>query len=108
AVHGALLTALQLLSHRPRLIVFASTIRLSVLGNFSLPSLPQDRAHYAKNGIALPLPEHCTTWDKVCEWKNLPDEEFMEQYGNKKMELYRVPTEAQVAQLDINMKLHQM
>ncbi|KIK53669.1 hypothetical protein GYMLUDRAFT_250257 [Collybiopsis luxurians FD-317 M1] len=67
----------------------------------SLPCLPMDvpidyfspdyfnnflsaklHAHYAANGVALPLEQHCQVQGEVESWKNMKEEEFMEAYGN--------------------------
>ena len=62
------------------------------------------RLNYKKdfNGprIALPSVEHCQTWDDCSQWKNLPDDEFMEIYGNKVLAIYWVPTEEEVDQYE--------
>jgi len=62
----------------------------------------RERANYVKNGIivALPLEEHCNTWEKCVVWKNLPEEEFMEKFGNAVLERYHIPTEEELAQLE--------
>lgn len=58
-----------------------------------------ERAKYMANGIALPKEEHTQTWDEVNKWKNMKDKEFMTAYGNAKLELYRLPTKAELDQL---------
>jgi len=63
----------------------------------------RERANYVKNGIivALPLEEHCNTWEKCVVWKNLPEEEFMEKFGNAVLKRYHIPTEEELAQLEV-------
>jgi hypothetical protein len=59
------------------------------------------RVEYTAGGInvGLPLEMYCDTLAKCVEWKNLPEEEFMEKYGNEVLAQYRMPTEAEINQL---------
>ncbi|KIM38756.1 hypothetical protein M413DRAFT_75795, partial [Hebeloma cylindrosporum] len=61
----------------------------------------QERVEYTMGGIkvALPFEEHCDTLAKCTAWKNLPEAEFMERYGNDVLAQYQMPTEAEKAQL---------
>jgi hypothetical protein len=52
---------------------------------------------YAKNGVALPLEEHC---EDVTEWKNLSEDDFMDLYSNDVLKQYNIPTAEEIAQLD--------
>ena len=38
---------------------------------------------YVNAPIALPLPEHCSSLDPPPDWKNMPEDEFMEKYGKE-------------------------
>ncbi|KAF9063628.1 hypothetical protein BDP27DRAFT_1426711 [Rhodocollybia butyracea] len=60
----------------------------------------RERATYMQNGIALPKPEFCNTSAEISAWKNLPEDEFMDKYGNAKLALYNIPTRAELEQLD--------
>jgi len=53
-----------------------------------------EHAEYMARGIevALPLPEHCQTWDQCREWKRLGKAEFMQKYGNAVLAQYEMPT----------------
>jgi hypothetical protein len=55
------------------------------------------RYQYKDNGIALPLPQH---WDKIDEWKVMKTAQFMQQYGNEVLSLYKLPTEAEVRAME--------
>jgi hypothetical protein len=59
-----------------------------------------ERADFMTGGIkvALPLAEHCDTWEKCREWKNLPEEQFMEKYGNVVLAQYEMPTDEEIEQ----------
>lgn len=59
-----------------------------------------ERAVYMENGIALPKAEFCDGWAKINEWKNLDEEEFMNRYGDAKLALYNIPTQAELDQLE--------
>ena len=56
---------------------------------------------YTAGGISvgLPLEKYCNTLAKCAEWKNLPEEEFMEKYGDDVLAQYHMPTEAEIDQL---------
>ncbi|KAJ7810196.1 hypothetical protein B0H13DRAFT_1667623, partial [Mycena leptocephala] len=58
-----------------------------------------DRASYMDNGIALPLEEHCQTWEAIQQWRSLSTADFMARYGNAKLALYNIPTEDELAML---------
>lgn len=60
----------------------------------------RQRKIYMGNGIALPLPEFCQSWEAVQTWKSLGKAEFMERYGNAKLALYMLPTAAELARLE--------
>jgi len=62
----------------------------------------RERAEYTKDGawVALPLEEHCQTWEHCAKWKNLSDHQFMEQYGKEVLTLYTLPTEEELARLE--------
>ncbi|KAJ7440105.1 hypothetical protein B0H11DRAFT_2253266 [Mycena galericulata] len=60
----------------------------------------RQRATYMNNGIALPLLEHCGTWEDIKKWKGLDDATFMRDYGKDKRALYEIPTEAELARLE--------
>lgn len=61
-----------------------------------------ERADYTKDGvyIALPLAQHCQTWEQCLAWKDLSDEVFMEKYGNAVLEQYHLPTDEEIARLE--------
>ena len=61
----------------------------------------RERLDYIEHGIriGLPLVEHCQTWEQCSLWKNLPEEEFMETYGNAVLALYKMPTKEEVEHL---------
>ena len=52
------------------------------------------------NGIALPKHEHCQDSASIVKQKNLPLKEFMARYGNDKLALYNIPTDAELEQLN--------
>jgi len=56
---------------------------------------------YIEHGIriGLPLVGHCQTWEQCSLWKNLPEEEFMERYGNAVLEQYKMPSKEEIEQL---------
>lgn len=62
----------------------------------------RERAEIVKDGytIALPLAEHCNTWLKISQWKNLSDDDFMTRYGNNVLAQYSMPTEAEMSRLE--------
>jgi len=57
-----------------------------------------ERAEYMAHGIkvALPLAEHCQTWDQCHKWKHLGKAEFMQKYGNAMLAQYEMPTEEDI------------
>lgn len=61
----------------------------------------RQRANIIKNGIviALPLQKHCETWEQCAKWKNLPEDQFMEKFGNEVLKLYKMPTAEELEQL---------
>jgi hypothetical protein len=62
----------------------------------------RERLDYLAGGgicIALPPEESCQTWEGCSEWKNLPETEFMERYGNVVLKEYNIPTEEEVDQI---------
>ncbi|KAJ4492140.1 hypothetical protein C8J55DRAFT_420047, partial [Lentinula edodes] len=59
----------------------------------------KERAHYAHNGVALPLEEHCIN-TRIDLWKNLPEDEFMQVYGNAVLAQYKIPSQEELDQLD--------
>ena len=61
----------------------------------------RERVEYTAGGIivGLPLEKYCDTLAKCAEWKNLPEKEFMEKYGNDVLAQYHMPTEAEITQL---------
>ena len=62
----------------------------------------RERVEYTAGGISvgLPLEKHCDTLAKCAKWKNLPEKEFMEKYGNDVLAQYHMPTDAEIAQLE--------
>ena len=56
---------------------------------------------YVEHGICigLPLVEHCQTWEQCSLWKNLPEEKFMERYGNAVLKQYKMPIKEEIEQL---------
>ena len=60
-----------------------------------------ERVEYTAGGISvgLPLEKYCDTLAKCAEWKNLPEEEFMEKYGDNVLAQYHMPTKAEIDQL---------
>jgi hypothetical protein len=65
-----------------------------------------ERAEYMARGIkvALPLAEHCQTWDQCREWKRLGKAEFMQKYGNAVLAQYEMPTEEDIEQYQLLQK----
>jgi hypothetical protein len=61
----------------------------------------RERVEYTAGGIniGLPLEMYCDSLGKCADWKNLPEEEFMEKYGKDVLAQYHMPTEAEKAQL---------
>jgi hypothetical protein len=59
----------------------------------------RERASYMDNGVAFPIAQHCQTWEDIMKWKGLETEDFMAQYGEAKLALYRLPTTAELARL---------
>ena len=57
-----------------------------------------ERASYMDNGVALPCADLCKKWEDIEKWRALKAEEFMAQYGQKKLELYNLPTPEEVSQ----------
>ena len=51
--------------------------------------------------VAMPLEDICRDWKQVSEWKNLSEKRFMELYGNSVLELYNMPTDEEIEQLDM-------
>lgn len=49
----------------------------------------------------MPLEDICRDWKQVSEWKNLSEKHFMELYGNSVLELYNMPTDEEIEQLDM-------
>lgn len=49
----------------------------------------------------MPLEDICRDWKQVSEWKNLSEKRFMELYGNSVLELYNMPTDEEIEQLDM-------
>ena len=45
----------------------------------------------------MPLPMYCTDFNA---WKNLPEKEFMEKYGNAVLKQYNIPTKEELEQLE--------
>ncbi|KAJ7759717.1 hypothetical protein DFH07DRAFT_918855 [Mycena maculata] len=60
----------------------------------------RQRKTYMDNGVALPTADHCTKWEDIEKWKGLDREKFMTEYGNAKLALYKLPTEAELARLE--------
>ena len=62
-----------------------------------------ERTEYLQQGgrirIALPEEEFCDTLENCLAWKNLPENEFMEQYGNAVLAYYNIPTPEEIEQL---------
>ena len=52
------------------------------------------RALYVDAPIALPLREYCGI--PAPDWKNMPDDNFMEKYGNEVRAQYNLPTEEEL------------
>jgi hypothetical protein len=70
-------------------------------GYWNMVLTVRERLDYIEHGIhiGLPLEEHCRTWEQCDLWKNLPEEEFMERYGNAVLGLYKMPTKEEIEQL---------
>lgn len=62
----------------------------------------RQKAKYIDRGlyVALPLEEHCETWEACEKWKNLSKKQFMKDYGDDVLKLYRIPTEKELKQLE--------
>lgn len=65
----------------------------------------RERIEYLQQGgriqIALPAEEFCDTWEKCIGWKNLPEDEFMEKYGDEVLAQYKIPTEEEIVQVQL-------
>lgn len=63
----------------------------------------RERLDFIRDGIsvAMPLEDICRDWKQVSEWKNLSEKRFMELYGNSVLELYNMPTDEEIEQLDM-------
>jgi len=65
----------------------------------------RERIEYVQQGgriqIALPAEEFCDTWEKCIEWKILPEDEFMKKYGDEVLAAYKIPTEEEIAQVQL-------
>jgi hypothetical protein len=61
----------------------------------------QFRELYVDAPIALPLAEFCTS-SGVPDWKTMPEDEFMERYGNAVRAKYNLPTEEELNLLHDN------
>ena len=62
----------------------------------------RERIEYLQQGqirIALPDKEHCDSWEGCTAWKNLPEDEFMDQYGNEVLAQYNIPTAEEIEQM---------
>ena len=61
-------------------------------------------ALYIDAPIALPLVEHCGLLTEMGasppDWKNMPEAEFMEKYGNAVQAQYNLPTEEELTALN--------
>lgn len=66
----------------------------------------QERVDCWKNGVALPKAEYCQSWEDVQGWIDLPEEEFMEQYGKDVLALYTFPTPDQLERLEQQQRYH--
>jgi hypothetical protein len=62
----------------------------------------RDRLQYLNGGIciALPAAQHCDTWEKCAEWKNLPPRDFFNIYSEEVLKDYNLPTEEEVEQFE--------
>ena len=62
----------------------------------------RDKLQYLSGGIriALPAVQHCDTWEKCAEWKNLPRNEFFDKYIEEVLKDYNIPTEEEVEQFE--------
>lgn len=63
----------------------------------------RERLNYMGQGpvsVALPLEEHCQTWEDCARWKNLSEDEFMASYGNAVLAQYNLPTEEERQQME--------
>lgn len=63
----------------------------------------REHLDFIRDGIsvAMPLEDICRDWKQVSEWKNLSEKRFMELYGNSVLELYNMPTDEEIEQLDM-------
>ena len=61
-----------------------------------------DQLQYLSGGIriALPAGQHCDTWEKCTEWKNLPRRDFFDKYSEEVLKDYNIPTEEEVEQFE--------
>ncbi|KAJ7056336.1 hypothetical protein C8F01DRAFT_1257602 [Mycena amicta] len=55
----------------------------------------EERALYANNGVAFPLPEHCNV-NEMPKWKSMPAKEFMKVYGEEVLKLYNRPSQEEL------------
>jgi hypothetical protein len=60
----------------------------------------RQRKIYMGNGIALPTAQFCQTLEDIEKWKSLGKADFMAQYGNTKLALYKLPTAAELVRLE--------
>lgn len=60
----------------------------------------RERADYANNGVAMPIPEICAQTHRIGEWKNVTEDIFMQKFGNDTLKLYNLPTQAEMDQVE--------
>ncbi|KAF7311212.1 hypothetical protein MKEN_01022700 [Mycena kentingensis (nom. inval.)] len=65
--------------------------------NTTLDIEERARYGYQENGIAFALPEMCVDQTAIDAWKGLRTKDFMTLYGNDVQDLYRIPTEEELA-----------
>ena len=49
----------------------------------------------------VPAEEFCDTWEKCIGMKNLPEDEFMKKYGDEVLAPYKIPSEEEIAQVQL-------
>lgn len=63
----------------------------------------RERMEYLEQGgsikIALPAEELCRTWKDCLAWKNLPEDEFMTNYGDAVLAEYNIPTAEEIERI---------
>ena len=64
----------------------------------------RERIEYLQQGasirIGLPAEELCGTWEDCIKWKNLPEDDFMTEYGDAVLAEYSIPTPEEIERIE--------